>query len=1261
MAQLNLLVTCVAPEFANQFESMSAHETIHRVLATKLVSHLRSKNLLLILDDVSQVNHAVYAMVRAICTAVQKLPTTSMKILTSTRDRSVARVPIHDVTVDVDPNEEDIETAERIVCYHANADRSSLPAESRQALREIITICCGLPLALTVAGTSIAQIGVALQYANRHMAWSHYKSRLQNSAGTLGHSNVDGHIGLYASLKSSLELLECEWINENISLHAMFRSLSVLQKKMVMPLSGLQMLWGLDSTYAALGLGKLCENNIGTLHIDVRNRMEGLKLHDLVHDYSVELAKKEESVSVWHRRLVDGFCGWNWSNSSGANTNRSDKLWKTFANNEYAVETIVWHMLGAGRGGEVLKLLTDYEWIQMVNRNEQRHAFEKIMSDFEQLIGYLKTRGENAAGLIPDIKILVKTMRKCLIPFCLENRKECSFQLYGRLASLVSQSSVIQRMLWGIERYSSRPWVRPRAGVLGSVNSTLERLLKTDILVVRMALLPEREELIIGGKEGALRVISCHDGEERYVMQGHTTEISGICVDKESAEIYSCSADGVLIVWKDGEQVRSFEINRLEESDHVCSTLFLQTQRILLIGCQSGKLRFLDVATGTVSEYADGHSDAILSLAVTADEKMVVSGSADHSIRMWNTSSRETIGDALTGHTDKINTLALSPDDKLVVSASNDKSIRLWDVQERRQFGGTLPGSENTPNSVTFNTDGTLMCSAGTHQIVLWGLENVQNRTVTARCYSDIRMSSVTQLAFSSDGSEVFASSPVSGSIAVWRTDAPGESHIGRQSTTGSYFEGDVAFATSDDGEVIVTVPAGKRIELRRISDTDNFIADHVLSTFSIPSSEDNNSNPDIAVRVAVSNDHRMVAYAKFLDCNVWVVDLSSGDILHTFTDLEDWATTVRGRNDICVAPRIKKIRFSDDGRSVYAEAAPTVLYGFEPICKSRTWSIVGGYATPSELNPEDPVTERPQYTGGNGTKSPRLVGMRTQSTVYTSQIFLDTGDDVSAIATLDYYPYEVSYTPSTRRFWSSQHTGGIDYIELITEDTELPQRDKPKLPLLPNEDHEDQEDSYDVFISHAGPDKGPIAQHIYSELKALGFTVFFDREELRPGQNAPRRMVHAMRTAKIAIVILSPEFAVRKWTMKELMCFLERGEDEVVIIPVFYRLTLTDCWNSEQLFNHRDDNGERIIDREGFLERLAREGGSIRDVMNALGEMRGITGIENTNEASNRDGEGEEEKRMAFVARVVAAAVEVWERLGGGRCNVPGRTEPRV
>ncbi len=81
-----------------------------------------------------------------------------------------------------------------------------------------------------------------------------------------------------------------------------------------------------------------------------------------------------------------------------------------------------------------------------------------------------------------------------------------------------------------------------------------------------------------------------------------------------------------------------------------------------------------------------------------------------------------------------------------------------------------------------------------------------------------------------------------------------------------------------------------------------------------------------------------------------------------------------------------------------------------------------------------------------------------------------------------------------------------------------------------------DSDRDFDVFVSHASPDKDSFVRPFAEALEGHGLSVWFDEFVLKPGSSLRRGIDEGIRKARYGIVVLSPAFlGVRPWTEHEL------------------------------------------------------------------------------------------------------------------------------
>ncbi len=128
----------------------------------------------------------------------------------------------------------------------------------------------------------------------------------------------------------------------------------------------------------------------------------------------------------------------------------------------------------------------------------------------------------------------------------------------------------------------------------------------------------------------------------------------------------------------------------------VHAVAFAPDGKMLATGCQDGKLRFFDLAKNNQAKEVNAFPapatppnsppGAIYALTYTPDGKQVLIGGLDRSAKLYDAASGGLVRefkaykekDFPQGHKDGIYCVATSPDGKLIVTGSSDRTIKIW-------------------------------------------------------------------------------------------------------------------------------------------------------------------------------------------------------------------------------------------------------------------------------------------------------------------------------------------------------------------------------------------------------------------------------------------------------------------------------------------------------------------------------------------------------------------------------------------------------
>jgi WD40 repeat protein/serine/threonine protein kinase/tetratricopeptide (TPR) repeat protein len=125
--------------------------------------------------------------------------------------------------------------------------------------------------------------------------------------------------------------------------------------------------------------------------------------------------------------------------------------------------------------------------------------------------------------------------------------------------------------------------------------------------------------------------------------------------------------------------------------------------KTVLTGSFDHTARLWDAASGQPIGSPMLHQNEVLAVAFSPDGKAVLTGSMDNTVRLWDATGRPLI--APLRHNDWVNVVAFSPDGKTVLSGSFDFTARLWDATTGRPIGSPMRHLEAI-EAIAFSPDG---------------------------------------------------------------------------------------------------------------------------------------------------------------------------------------------------------------------------------------------------------------------------------------------------------------------------------------------------------------------------------------------------------------------------------------------------------------------------------------------------------------------------------------------------------------------------
>ncbi|HVB22188.1 MAG TPA: TIR domain-containing protein [Ktedonobacteraceae bacterium] len=144
--------------------------------------------------------------------------------------------------------------------------------------------------------------------------------------------------------------------------------------------------------------------------------------------------------------------------------------------------------------------------------------------------------------------------------------------------------------------------------------------------------------------------------------------------------------------------------------------------QILVSGSIDHTIEIWNLQTGKLEHTLTSNVSPVESISISADGQTLVSGCKDGTINIWNPYSDKVVRTFTDRHSGPVLSLAISQDEQILVSGSADRTIKIWHLQTGRLLK-TCRDHLDSVWSVAINPDGkTLVSGSADTTIKIWNL-----------------------------------------------------------------------------------------------------------------------------------------------------------------------------------------------------------------------------------------------------------------------------------------------------------------------------------------------------------------------------------------------------------------------------------------------------------------------------------------------------------------------------------------------------------